>query len=77
MHSYILDSNTISNHKQKTFINHVDQSLINIDFDKNLDTNIVFRVHALFANHTQFLKMTENTSSLTKDIENFYFLLGR
>ena len=77
VHCYILDSNSIVNHKQKTSINHVEQSLINIDFNKKFDTNIVFKVHAVFADHTQFLKMTENTSSLIKDTENFHIPIGK
>ena len=54
VHCYILDSSTIINHKQKTFINHVEQSLISIDFNQKFDSSIVLKVHAIFADHSQF-----------------------
>ena len=78
VHCYILDSNTIINHKKKTFTNHVKQSLIKIDFNQKYDTSIVLKVHAVFADHAQFLKMTYNTSPLIKETENLYiYPLGR
>ena len=61
-HCYILDLNIIINHQKKTFINHVKQSLIKIDLNKKFHTSIVLKVHAEFADHTQFLGMAENTS---------------
>ena len=77
MYFYILDSNIIINHKQKVFINHIEQSLINIDFDQKFDSSIVLKVHAVFANHTQFLKMTKNTSPLIKGTDYFYIPIGK
>ena len=77
MHCYILDSNTIIIHKQKTFINHVEQSLINIDFDQKFYSSIVLKKHAVFVNHTQFLKMTKNTSPLIKETDYLYIPIGK
>ena len=37
----------------------------------------MLNVHALFADQTQFLKMTDNTSRLIKDTENFYISIGK
>ena len=54
MQCYILDSNIIINYNQKIFINDVEQSLINIDFNKKIDTSIVSKVHAVFADQTKF-----------------------
>ena len=62
MHCYILDSNTVINHK------HVNQTLINIDFNKKFDTSIVLKVHALFADHTKFQKMI-----LIRDMKFFLY----
>ena len=34
-------------------------------------------VHAVLADHTQFLKMTEKISPLIKKTDNFYFPVGK
>ena len=73
MYCHILDSNTIINHKQKAFINHVKQSLLNIDFNQKFDTGVGLKVHAVLADQTKFLKMTDNTCRLIKETEKSYW----
>ena len=77
IHCYILDSNTIINYRQEKFINHVKQSLINIDFNKKFNISIVLKVHAVFIDQIKFLKMTDNTSQLIKETEKFYIPIGK
>ena len=37
----------------------------------------MLKVHAVFANHAQFFKMTEKTSPLIKETYNFYIPIGK
>ena len=37
----------------------------------------MLKVHAIFADHTQFLKMTENTSSSIKEADIFSITIGK
>ena len=58
-------------------MNQVEQSLINIDFNQKFDSSIVLKIHAVFKDRTQFLKMTKNTSPLIKETNDFYIPIGK
>ena len=57
--SYILKSSTKINHKKNTFVNHVEQSLKDVDFNFEGNTSIVTDVHNIFMSPKKFDKMKE------------------
>ena len=54
--SYLLKSSTKINHKKYMFVNHVEQSLKDVDFNSDGKTSIVTDVHNIFMSPKKLIK---------------------
>ena len=50
MHCYIIESNIVIDHKSKTFLNHIEQKIVDgIDFTLSMKESIVPHCHKIFS----------------------------
>ena len=75
--SYLLKSSTKINHKENMFINHVEQSLNDVDFNSDRITSIVSDVHNIFLSPKKFDQMKESTYGNLKRSQFVFIPIGK
>ena len=56
LYCYIIESNIVIDHKSKTFINHVEHPLDDIDFSLSMKESIVPQYHQIFSTRDLYKK---------------------
>ena len=67
---FILKSNTVIDHNLKIFINHVEQSIDDINYLKEHGNNIYRRIYEVFVDTKLYIKMIENTLKIFEEIDD-------
>ena len=75
--SYLLKSSTKINHKANMFVNHVEQSLKDVDFSSGRLTSIVSDVHNIFLSPKKFDQMKESTFGNLKRSQFVFIPIGK
>ena len=77
MFYFVLHFNTIINLTLKTFINHVEQSVNDIDYSKVYEGNLFPDNHQVFEDSKLYMKMIENTSEIFQHENEMFILIGK
>ena len=76
-HCYIIESNIGIDDKSKTFINHVDQMLGDIDFSLSIKNFIVPKWHKIFSTRDALKKIIDSTLILVKNSDFLFIPIGK
>ena len=77
LHCNIIESDIVIEHKSKIFINHVEQTLDNIDFSLSMKDLIVSKCHKIFSARDVYNKMIDSTHMLVNNSEFMFIQIGK
>ena len=77
LHYYIMESKNVIDHKSKTFINHVEQTLNDIDFSLSMKDSIVPQCHQIFSTCDIYKKMIDSIYILVTNSEFMFIPIGK